>query len=251
MRLGIIGGTGAGRLFGDEPADAPARAPVATPWGLPSAGLRRCRMAGHELIFLPRHGDGRGPQLAPHRVNYRANIWALREAGVEWIVGINAVGGIASWAAPGTLVLPDQLIDYTWGRHHSYGGEQDMDLQHVDFTTPFDEGVRAALVAAALRLAIQLPDHATYGVTQGPRLETAAEIDRLERDGCQIVGMTAMPEAALARELGLPYAICAVVVNRAAGRAAADTDLYAGIASHLDRAMPDVQRLVGALLPSQ
>lgn len=260
MRLGIIGGSGVTRLFGNDTVDGRAHndgtggssaAPAATPWGPPSAAPSRCLVAGHELVYLPRHGDREGFRILPHEINYRANLWALREDRVDRVVGINTVGGIAPWARAGTLVLPDQLIDYTWGRAQTYGGSGAAVPQHVDFTSPFDGELRAALVAAAARLDIAMPASATYGVTQGPRLETAAEIDRLERDGCDVVGMTAMPEAVLARELGLPYAICCLVVNPAAGRGVAGSSIHDGIEAHLERGMGLVRRLIAALLAGQ
>ena len=156
--------------------------------------------------------------MPPHRINYRANIWALRELRPDAVIGINAVGGIAPAARPGRVVLPHQLIDYTSGREHTFFDGTREPLRHVEFDPPFTEPLRAGLSAAARVAGLDALGNATYGVTQGPRLETAAEIDRLAADGCDIVGMTAMPEAALAREAGLEYAICAVVVNRAAGR---------------------------------
>jgi len=181
-------------------------------------------------------------------VNYRANIWSLREAGVEHVLGINAVGGIATGAAPGRLVIPDQLIDYTWGRKHTYMEDGGFPLRHVEFTLPFSTSFRAKLLAVAHALGLDVMPEGTYGVTQGPRLESAAEIDRLERDGCHIVGMTAMPEAGLARELDLSYAICCVVVNRAAGRAPAGVGIHAEIAESLARGMDRVRQLLIGLV---
>lgn len=249
MRLGIIGGTGTGTLFTPD-GESPDR-PREWPCGPPSAPPRRCLADGRELLFLPRHGEAGGPRILPHQVNYRANVRALRDAGADRIVGINAVGGIAPWAVPGTLVLPDQLIDYTWGREHSYAGSDAIPEPHVDFSAPFDAALRSALAGTAARLGIGMPDRATYGVTQGPRLETAAEIDRLERDGCHVVGMTAMPEAALARELGIAYAICCVVVNPAAGREPAGSRIHDGMAVHLEAGLRSVRQLVAGLLASQ
>jgi 5'-methylthioadenosine phosphorylase/5'-methylthioinosine phosphorylase len=205
-------------------------------------------MAGHEVIFLARHGPPAAPAIPPHRVNYRANLWALREAGVEHVLAINAVGGIAPAAGPGRLVLPDQLIDYTWGREHTYTGDSRFPLQHVEFTAPFSPALRERLLAAARAAGLDVMPAATYGVTQGPRLETAAEIDRLERDGCHVVGMTAMPEAGLARELDLSYAMCCVVVNRAAGRVPAGSTIHAQIAASLAEGMADTGALISALL---
>lgn len=244
MRLGIIGGTGTADLFGAgtgielEPG----------PWGDTSAPLHRYRFGRHEVIFLARHGRRDAPAIPPHRINYRANVWAFRQLGIEQVLGINAVGGIPPAAAPGRLVVPDQLIDYTWGRDHTYTGDSRFPLQHVEFTTPFCPLLRGRLLAAAAECGLDPMSAGTYGATQGPRLETAAEIDRLERDGCHVVGMTAMPEAGLARELDLSYAICCVVVNRAAGRALPGQTIHAEIAASLDLGMASVRRLVTGLL---
>ena len=160
--------------------------------------------------------------LPPHRVNYRANLWALRQLGAQRIVAINAVGGISAGMAPRRLVLPDDLIDYTWGREHTFhdgpgAAGSDNPVEHVDMGRPYDPGLRDALLAAARASGAGLLDGGVYGATQGPRLETPAEIRRMARDGCDVVGMTGMPEAALARELGLAYASIAVVANWAAG----------------------------------
>ncbi|MDD9823311.1 MAG: S-methyl-5'-thioinosine phosphorylase, partial [Gammaproteobacteria bacterium] len=186
---------------------------------------------------LRRHGAGH--RIPPHRVNYRANLWALRQAGVARIVACAAVGGIDRALPVGGLVVPEQLIDATWGRAHTFfdgaSGELDAlgDLQHIDFSRPYSEKLRADLLAAARRAGVAVAPAGVYAVTQGPRLETAAEIDALERGGASIVGMTGMPEAALARELGIKYATLAIVVNPAAGRAPARIDM-AGIAAHIE-----------------
>ena len=247
MRLGIIGGTGSAMLL---PVGVPVSLPEG-PWGSVSAPIQRTTVAATEVLFLARHGAPGSPAISPHRVNYRANLWALRELGVEQVLGINAVGGISASAVPGRLVIPDQLIDYTAGREHTFTGDARVPLQHVEFTTPFSSRVRERLVAAAQNLGLDALLAGTYGVTQGPRLETAAEIDRLERDGCHVVGMTAMPEAGLARELDLPYAICCVVVNRAAGRALPGVGIHAEIAASLEGGMEQIRRLVRAALAGQ
>lgn len=244
MRLGIIAGTGSADLLaGGVPV------PMAPgPWGATSGPLRRRQLGGLEVVLLARHGDPGAPLIPPHRVNYRANIWALREAGVEQVLGINAVGGITPAMSPGRLVIPDQLIDYTWGREHTYTGDQQFSLTHVEFTAPFSASLRDKLLATASALGLDAIPEATYGVTQGPRLESAAEIDRLERDGCHIVGMTAMPEAGLARELDLSYAICCVVVNRAAGRAPPGLGIHTEISASLATGMECVRRLLVGLV---
>ncbi len=244
MRLGIIGGTGSAGLL--PPGTAVASPPG--PWGATSAPVQQNHINGHEVLFLARHGAPGAPAIPPHKVNYRANLWALRELGVEHVLGINAVGGITPEATPGRLVVPDQLIDYTWGREHTFTGDSRFPLQHVEFTAPFSAPLRSLLLAAAGRCGLDALATGTYGATQGPRLETAAEIDRLERDGCHVVGMTAMPEAALARELALPYAICCMVVNQAAGRAPPGVAIHGEIAASMAAAMASVRRLVMDLL---
>lgn len=240
ISTGIIGGTGLAQLegLGIEREERPA-----TPWGEPSAPLLRGRFAGMPVVFLARHGQGH--DIAPHAVNYRANVWALRQAGVGRVIAVNAVGGISADCAPGTLVIPDQLIDYTWGRAHSYCDADAMPLEHVDFTAPYASAVREWLLWAGAAAGVEPRDGGTYAATQGPRLETAAEIDRLERDGCDIVGMTGMPEAALARELQLDYACCAVVVNWAAGRGG---DIHAELDEWVETGMAAARRLIVAAL---
>lgn len=223
MRIGIIGGTGLGSLAGLEILRSHA---VDTPYGRPSMAIEEGDYAGKSLLFLHRHG-GSGQPIPPHRVNYRANIWALRELGADAIVAINAVGAINPALQPGTLIVPDQLIDYSWGREHSFDDGSSGSLLHVDFTEPFDAELRVRLLLAAEEAEVSRHDGATLAVVQGPRLETAAEVRRLARDGCDLVGMTAMPEAALARELGLAYASLCMVVNAAAGLAAAPITLDA------------------------
>lgn len=217
-------------------------------WGPVSAPVRRSEIDGHEIIFLARHGAPEAPAIPPHRVNYRANLWALRELGVDHVVAVNAVGGIAQAATPGRLVIPDQVIDYTWGREHTFTGDDRFPLQHVDFTQPFSPSLQARLVAAAELLRLDVMRTGTYGATQGPRLESAAEIERLERDGCDVVGMTGMPEAGLARELELSYAMVCVVVNHAAGRVPAGMTIHAQMADSLAAGMSEVRRLLGSLL---
>lgn len=247
MRLGVIGGTGAEALF-PAGVPVPGDAAGAGPWGAPSARPALSRLAGHEVLFLPRHGPPGELRIPPHRVNYRANLWALRELGAKHVVAVNAVGGIAVDAAPGRLVIPDQVIDYTWGREHTYTGDDRFPLVHVDFTEPFAPGLRAALLAVADRLGLDPRRDGTYGAAQGPRLESAAEIDRLERDGCHVVGMTGMPEAGLARELELSYAMCCVVVNRAAGRVPPGASIHGQIEDSLAAGMGRVQALLTGLL---
>ena len=215
----IIAGSGLTRFEGMEVV---RREVVRTPYGEPSGALTFGRLhvggVAHDVVFLPRHGYAH--TIPPHDINYRANIWALREAGVAAVFAVASVGGIRADLAPGTLVVPDQIIDYTHGRPSTFFDSAEMPVTHIDFTLPYDGGVRAALLAAAARAGIAVTDGGVYACTPGPRLETAAEIERLARDGADMVGMTGMPEAALARELGLPYAALALVVNAAAGRGA-------------------------------
>lgn len=240
-RIGLIGGTGAPflGLAGGTPAGS-----AQTAWGAASGPLKRLPQQGHELLFLARHGDA--GEIPPHRVNYRANIQLFADAGVEWLVALNAVGAIDPALAPASLVLPEQLIDYTWGREQSYfDGAGDYN-EFIDFTYPYDAYLRDDLEKAAATAGVSCHAGGIYGVTQGPRLETAAEIDRFERDGCSIVGMTAMPEAALARERGLRYAGVAVVVNPAAGRSA--EVIHASIRNNIEQGMHNARSLLEAWL---
>lgn len=211
-QLAIIGGTGIDQLDGLE---VTARHELQTPFGATSRPIEEGRLGAARVFFLQRHGSPRA--IPPHRVNYRANVWALKSLGVEDIVAINAVGGIAPAMRPGRLVIPDQIIDYTWGREHTLDDGSDGRLMHIDFTEPYDRELRLALIGVADVGRISHEASGVHGVMQGPRLETAAEIRRMARDGCDVVGMTGMPEAALARELGLAYAAVCMVVNPAAG----------------------------------
>nr|VFJ66225.1 MAG: 5'-methylthioadenosine phosphorylase/5'-methylthioinosine phosphorylase [Candidatus Kentron sp. FW] len=213
ITLAIIGGTGLTKLEG---LTITRHATVQTPYGDPSSPLVYGTFHDQEVVFLARHGQSH--TLYPHKINYRANIWALHQAGARKILAASAVGGIHPELTPGRLVIPDQIIDYTWSRAHTFFEDDDEDVVHIDFTEPYCQELRELLLRAAHAGEIQVRNGGTYGATQGPRLETAAEILRLERDGCDMVGMTGMPEAALARELDLCYASCAVIANPAAGR---------------------------------
>jgi 5'-methylthioinosine phosphorylase len=213
--LGIIGGSGLNRIAELEVA---RRVAVTTPYGEPSAALTFGRLHGVDVVFLARHGDGH--TIAPHRINYRANINALHAQGVRNVIAVATVGGIREELGPGTLVVPDQLIDYTHGRENTFFDGVVQTLQHIDFTRPFHDAMRERLLRAGRDSGETLHDGGVYGATQGPRLETAAEINRMARDGVDVVGMTGMPEAALARETGIDYAMLCVVVNAAAGRGA-------------------------------
>ncbi len=212
--LAIIGGSGLTQLSN---LDISRREVVRTPYGEPSGAVTFGRIGCRDVVFLARHGYGH--TIPPHMVNYRANMWALAKgAGADSIVSVASVGGIRSDLKPGAVVIPDQIIDYTWGRHVTYHEGGDNPVVHIDFTEPYDRGLRAHLLAAAANAGETIIDGAVYATTQGPRLETAAEVNRLERDGADIVGMTGMPEACLARELEVPYAAICVVANWAAGR---------------------------------
>lgn len=210
--LGIVGGTGIDQLQGLRIVENHA---VETPYGDPSRVIQEGRLENTRLFFLQRHGSPRA--IPPHLINYRANIWALRSLGVTDIIAVNAVGGINAGMRPGRLVIPDQLVDYTWGREHTVDvGDKDR-LMHIDFTEPYDRQLRQRLLDIAEAQGVAHAPAGVHGVMQGPRLETAAEIRRMAGDGCDLVGMTGMPEAALAREMGLAYASVCMVVNSAAG----------------------------------
>lgn len=211
--IAIIGGSGLDRLEGIEDSRTES---TTTPYGDPSDSLTIGLLQGESLIFLARHGAAH--TIPPHKVNYRANLWALKQAGAGTIISVCAVGGIRADIKPGMIVIPDQIVDYTWSREHTLYDQDLESVTHIDFTEPYCEKLRQALIDAASDASIKINSNATYGATQGPRLETAAEIDRMEKDGCDIVGMTGMPEASIARELGLCYAAIAVSANNAAGR---------------------------------
>ena len=211
--VAIIGGSGLSKLGNMEVTQ---RRVARTPYGEPSGALTFGRIRAREVVFLARHGYGH--TIAPHEVNYRANIWALKDAGADCVISVASVGGIRKDITPGQLMLPDQVIDYTWGRPSTYFEGAGVPVNHIDFTEPFSRDLRNRLLAAAKSCKEVILDGGVYAATQGPRLETAAEITRLERDGADIVGMTGMPEAGLAREISLEYATIAVVANYAAGR---------------------------------
>jgi 5'-methylthioinosine phosphorylase len=225
----IIGGSGLAKFTALE---SPRRQVMRTPYGAPSGALTFGRLGGADVVFLARHGYGH--TLAPHEINYRANIWALKELKVEGVVSVATVGGIRADLGPGALVLPHQIIDYTHSRKATFFEGSETPVIHVDFTVPYSPPLRAALLAAAARCGEPLADGGVYACTQGPRLETAAEIERIARDGGDMVGMTGMPEAVLAREAGLAYATLGVVVNHAAGRGSSKEAI---LLEELDRVM--------------
>jgi 5'-methylthioinosine phosphorylase len=238
--LGIIGGSGLSRLSNLSVTE---QRTIATPYGDPSAPVAIGTVAGRNVAFLPRHGPDH--PIPPHLVNYRANVKALQMVGVRRIAAVFAVGGISDDLGPGRIAVPDQIIDYTSGREHTYSDGTTGTVLHIDFTRPYTESLRAALIAAAASAGIDVVAGGTYAVVNGPRLETAAEIDRIERDGATMVGMTGMPEAALARELGLHYAAVALSVNHAAGRGgSAQAVSLDEIHAILDRSMQTVRVLL-------
>ena len=211
--LAIIGGTGLNQLGNLRITH---RQVIRTPYGEPSGPMTFGTINQNEVMFIARHGYGH--TIPPHEVNYRANMWALRDQGAKHVIAVSSVGGIRADLTPGTLVVPDQIIDYTYGRAFTFFDGHEQSVTHIDFTLPYNEGMRRKILDAAQRAGETCVDTGVYAAIQGPRLETAAEINRYERDGADMVGMTGMPEAALARELGLEYAAISVVVNYAAGR---------------------------------
>lgn len=238
--LALIGGSGLTQLANLEVTHRKA---VRTPYGEPSGAITCGTLRGQPVMFLARHGYGH--TIPPHEVNYRANIWALHEEGASGIVSVASVGGIREDLVPGTLVVPHQVIDYTWGRRATFFEGGDVPVTHVDFTEPFSARLRASLFDAARACGETLVDGAVYACTQGPRLESAAEIERLARDGADLVGMTGMPEAALARELDFEYAAIAVVVNHAAGRGDSRTGIkFDKLEETLQRSMARARTLI-------
>ncbi len=242
MSVGIIGGTGLTSLEGLE---ITRREVVRTPYGEPSAPLVHGTFRGHDIPFLARHGHSHN--IPPHQVNYRANIWALRHVGVDRVIAVAAVGGLGDEYGPRQVAIPDQIIDYTHSRISTFYHQDLEHVTHIDFTYPYDATVREWLLGAAREAGVDAIDGGTYGATQGPRLETAAEIRRMRRDGCDLVGMTGMPEAALAREAELRYAHCAVVANWAAGMGDGAELSMDEIRGHLLHGMESVRRIIGAL----
>lgn len=238
--LAILGGSGLTQLAN---LDQVRRQVIRTPYGEPSGALTFGRLNGREVVFLARHGYGH--TIPPHSVNYRANIWALASQGVKQIVAVASVGGIRADMGPGTLVVPSQIIDYTYGRMGTFFDGSDGVVKHVDFTHPYTPALRRLILRACVACSEPALDGGVYATVQGPRLETAAEIDRLERDGADMVGMTAMPEASLAREAGLDYAALVVVVNWAAGRASSSSGIaLEDIGSVLEQSMVRVRRVL-------
>lgn len=242
--LAIIGGTGLTQL---DNLEITRRLIVRTPYGEPSQPLIFGKIAGREVIFLARHGNGH--TIPPHEVNYRANISALHLQGVTEIAAVATVGGIHADVAPGMIAMPHQIIDYTHGRKNTYFDGIDLPVKHIDFTEPYCQVLREKWEQAAKSIDETLINHGVYAATQGPRLETAAEINRLERDGATMVGMTGMPEAALARELGISYAAICPVANHAAGRGdSLHAIQYEDLVENLNQTMTRVRNIIAALV---
>lgn len=242
--LGIIGGSGLTQLSSLE---ITRREVVRTPYGEPSGALTFGALDGHEVVFIARHGYGH--TIPPHAVNYRANVWAMHAQGVSGLASVASVGGIRADLKPGVLAVPHQIIDYTYGREHTFFDGPEQPVTHIDFTQPYCQSLREELLQAAARDKISIVDGGVYGATQGPRLETAAEVNRLERDGADMVGMTGMPEAALAREMGLCYASVTVVANWAAGRGDSTEAINLdAIRTSLEGAMVKVRALLARLV---
>ena len=241
--LAIIGGSGLTKLANLEVTQ---RKVARTPYGEASGALTFGRICGREVIFLARHGYGH--TIPPHEVNYRANLWALKDAGADSVVSVASVGAIRKDLTPGSLVIPHQMIDYTWGRRSTFFEGPGVPVNHIDFTEPFSAPLRKLLLDAAAGAKEKVFDSGVYAATQGPRLETAAEINRLERDGADMVGMTGMPEAVLAREVSLEYATVAAVANYAAGRGdSAHAVPLDKIGKILEEAMGRVRRIIECL----
>ncbi|MEO8938529.1 MAG: S-methyl-5'-thioinosine phosphorylase [Burkholderiaceae bacterium] len=238
--FGILGGSG---LTSFAELEIDRREVVRTPWGEPSGPVTIGRIDKVPVAFLPRHGHGH--TIPPHAINYRANLHALRAIGVEGVIAVASVGGIRHDMQPGAIALLDQLLDYTWGRDSTYFDGPEHPVTHIDFTLPYDPALRARMLMVANKVGHALIDGGCYACMQGPRLETAAEIDRVEKDGADVVGMTLMPEAALARELDMPYAALAVVVNHAAGRGDSRLAISTSeIGRILEIAMGNVRKLI-------
>ncbi|UXI69674.1 S-methyl-5'-thioinosine phosphorylase [Tahibacter amnicola] len=243
IALAVIGGTGLYQFPGLENIE---RRSVDTPFGPTSAPVVLGEFKNQRLAFLARHGEGHS--VPPHRVNYRANVWALHSLGARRVIGVNAVGGIRDDMGPKVVVLPDQVIDYTHGRYTSFCDVDGAEVKHIDFSEPYSRALRSALRDAATKAEVAVVDNGCYGATQGPRLETIAEIARMRRDGCDLVGMTGMPEAALARELELEYACIALVANWAAGCGDQAEISLEEIFANLATATQAVPKLIAALL---
>ena len=242
IALAVIGGTGVYKLA--DLQDVEARE-MDTRFGAPSGPVRIGTLGGRRVAFLARHGEGHS--VPPHQVNYRANLQALKDVGATRVLALNTVGGITDACGPRVLACPDQLIDYTWGRISTICEEPGSEVLHVDFGDPYTHLLRQQILAAAREAGVELLDGGCYGATQGPRLETRAEIRRMRRDGCDLVGMTGMPEAGLAREMGLEYACLAIVANWAAGCGTDEEITMEEVLANVAAASSGIPALVAAL----
>jgi len=241
-KIAIIGGTGLSQM---QDLSINSTKTLETPFGTPSAPFILGSLYGKEIVFLARHGN---PHIIPpHKINYRANIWGLKQLGVSEIIAVAAVGGITPEMAPAHLALPDQIIDYSYGREHTFFADNLEQVKHIDFTFPYNQSLRSRLIQLATTNDINISATGTYGCTQGPRLETAAEIVKMEREGCDLVGMTGMPEAALAKELNLKYATIAVVANWAAGKSEGEIAMDE-IEQHVKNGMANITQLLTSFI---
>jgi len=238
-KIAVIGGTGLYSMMDDF--ELTRQEVINTPYGEASGPLVFGMLQGKEVVFLARHGFTH--RLPPHRINYLANIWMLKKAGVDKILSVNAVGSINDQCLPENLVIPNQIIDYSWGREHTFYAEDLTRVVHIDFTHPYTESLRKTLIQAGKNKELNLVDGAVYGCTQGPRLETAAEVKRLAKDGCDLIGMTGMPEASLAREITIEYASISVVANWAAGLKGDEISMEQ-IEMHMQKGMQKVEALI-------
>ncbi len=241
-RLAIIGGTGLTQFAGLKIIK---RETVTTPYGAPSAEFVTGEFSGKEVVFLARHGNPHS--IPPHKINYCANIWSLKQLEIEHIIAVAAVGGITQEMAPAHIAIPDQIIDYSYGRKQTFFDDVNDPVTHIDFSYPYSQVLRSRLIHAAKTAGIPVSPIATYGCTQGPRLETAAEIKRMEQDGCDVVGMTGMPEAALAKELDIQYATLSVIANWAAGKTEGEITM-AEIEHNLHKGMTNAAQLLKSFL---
>ena len=238
--IGVIGGTG---LSSIKDLVIVRHEDVITPYGNPSEPLTVGNFGGKDIIFLARHGKQHS--IPPHLINYQANIFAFNLMGVTDIISIASVGSINPEDKPGTLVFPDQLIDYTYGRKHTFFDGEKEPVSHIDFTHPYDNCLRNDLIEIASSSNFLFKREGVYGVVQGPRLETAAEINKYDGDGVTIVGMTGMPEAVLAKELNMNYATICLIANHAAGRGlSADGITHEEISKNSEKMMLNVIEII-------
>lgn len=239
----IIGGTGLNSLSGLVEGDQHT---IDTPYGFPSGAISTGMYHQQKVCFLARHG--RPHSIPPHKINYRANMYALKQLGVTDVIAINAVGGIHSHMPPKALSVPDQIIDYTWGREHTLYDGANGQLEHIDFTEPYTQTIRKGLIQAARQADIEILPCGVYAATNGPRLESAAEVMRIKQDGGDMIGMTGMPEASLAIELELRYACLALSVNWAAGLHGLSPITVEEMAVALESGIQSIEKVLAAYL---